>query len=135
MCIRDRRTVELVCKWAPGRVLSLTQDGYSALELAAFSEQENCQVVEVLLRARASVVPANKYGVTALMLAAKNLHSGVVKQMVDANADLDAVSKEGWSALAIAEDQGAEGAGVAEQLRIAGATRRAFGSVRRSVAE
>lgn len=74
---------------------------------AAGSSRFNCgTTVEALIAAKAKIEARDKYGQTALMLAAATKYSDTTEVLIAAGADLNAKSSDGLTPLAIAVDEG-----------------------------
>ena len=64
--------------------------------LAGAANQGNEQVVDVLLKAGANPDIQNHIRFTALMMASKKDHRGVVKALLERKADTSIADKVGW---------------------------------------
>jgi uncharacterized protein len=73
-----------------------TSDAAGTTLLMTAAANGNVRLVESLLRLRANILKNNKYGESALALAALNGHKEVVRILVDAGARINA---SGWGAL------------------------------------
>jgi ankyrin repeat protein len=80
---------------------------------------DDVATIDRLLESGADVDARDRYGQTALMLAAPRGHEAAVRRLIEAGADLDVTAKYGLSALmlAVVNHQGA----VARALAAAGA--------------
>lgn len=82
--------------------------------------------VDEMLRAGIDVDARNRYGQTALMIAAQRGYEAIVDALIDAGAPLDVTAKYGLSALMLAVVAGHDG--IARKLAIAGADRSVRGT-------
>lgn len=66
------------------------------------------ELVRVLIKGKAQVdeVADDSFGRTPLMLAAESGHTAVIRELVEANVDIDITSKQGWTALMFAAKNG-----------------------------
>ena len=84
------------------------------------------EVVRALLQSGAGVNARDRYGQTALMLAAHRGHAAIVELLIEHGADLDVTAKYSLSALMLAVIAGHEG--IVRALMRAGADRSLRGS-------
>lgn len=73
-----------------------TVDPSGSTLLVIASRNGNVDLLEFLLRNRANILKRNKYGDSAIMLAALRGHVAIVQKLLDAGAD---VGHAGWNAL------------------------------------
>lgn len=83
-------------------------DGTTALHWAAY--HENAHIVTQLLSAGANADPANRYGITPLLLSCQSGNESIVRALLDAGADVNAKQHGGETALMIASRTGKAGA-------------------------
>jgi ankyrin repeat protein len=95
MAAREDRTEEVVRYLRQGMDPD-TADAAGTTLLMTAAANGNVRLVESLLRLRANVLKNNKYGESALALAALNGHQEVAKVLVQAGARINA---SGWGAL------------------------------------
>jgi ankyrin repeat protein len=69
-------------------------------------ESDNLEKVRALLKAGADAKAANRYGMTALHLAAVNGDAAMIRELIDAGADVNAVLPEGETVLMTAARTG-----------------------------
>jgi len=81
-----------------------TNDGASSLLIA--SQKGHCDVVQVLLSARANVNQAMNNGRSSLFIASKRGHCEVVQVLLCANAEVNALTATGLSGLMVASHHG-----------------------------
>jgi hypothetical protein len=92
---REDRTEEVIGYLRQGMDPD-TSDAAGTTLLMTAAANGNVRLVESLLRLRANILKNNKYGESALALAALNGHQEVVRILVDAGARINA---PGWGAL------------------------------------
>lgn len=83
-------------------------DGTTALHWAAYHEEP--EIVVRLLQLGARPDPANRYGITPLLLACENGNEGILRALLKAGADPQAKRRGGETALMIASRTGRVGA-------------------------
>jgi ankyrin repeat protein len=84
---------------AGGEVNARDTVGWTALMHANRRKSGFPEVVRLLIKYRADVNAAHKYGGTALMIAAYNCHPQAAQLLVDSGADVNARDKSGWTPL------------------------------------
>ena len=115
------RGLEELLESEPGLATAWSNDGFTALHLAAFFGREDAARRLLERGADANVVARNaSIVVTPLHSAAAGVHSGIVKLLLDAGADPNARQPDGFTALDAARQNGDDES--AEALLAAGAT-------------
>lgn len=92
---RENRTEEVIGYLRQGMDPD-TSDAAGTTLLMTAAANGNVRLVESLLRLRANIMKNNKYGESALALAALNGHQDVVRTLIDAGARINV---PGWGAL------------------------------------
>jgi ankyrin repeat protein len=73
------------------------------IESAKYAREAACEIITILKESGAGVDVQNKYGMTALILAARGGHSENVACLIAQGADVNAKSYSGETALKFAE--------------------------------
>jgi ankyrin repeat protein len=93
--VREDRTEEVAGYLVQGMDPN-TSDAAGTTLLMTAAANGNAPLVEILLRIRANILKCNKYGESALALAAWNGHIGIVRSLVEAGAP---INPPGWGPL------------------------------------
>jgi uncharacterized protein len=85
-------------------VNAMLPDGTTALHWAV--RADDVETTEMLIRARANVAAADRYGVTPLLLASLNANADIVEKLIRAGADPNSANPDGETALMTAARTG-----------------------------
>ena len=121
-CVNGNSNIVKELLYGGARLNETEASGQSALHFACFSDYDNADIVEDLVKA-GEVIDSEKYQITPLMTAAHGNKVSQVRTLLKFGADVKVESKIwGWNALLYACDSSVDDTNILEQLVLSGAS-------------